>query len=68
MYKPIEGSTGQLTDIPDIIGRATTLLTSFIVGFSVVMMIYAGLLLRPLLVMKQKTVEPDERYNMQFLA
>lgn len=44
LHKPAEGSTGALNDIPNVINNASTLLISIIGVFSVIMLIYAGLL------------------------
>lgn len=44
LHKPAEGTTGYLTDIPTVIGRASAILTGAIAGFSALMLVYASLL------------------------
>lgn len=44
LHKPAEGSTGYLTDIPNVINNASDLLISIIAGFTVLMLVYSGIL------------------------
>ncbi|PIZ72102.1 hypothetical protein COY07_03655 [Candidatus Peregrinibacteria bacterium CG_4_10_14_0_2_um_filter_43_11] len=44
LHKPAEGSTGTLAEVPQVIGNATNILVGLIGGFTILMMIYAGLL------------------------
>jgi hypothetical protein len=42
LHKPAEGSTGALSDVPNVIGNATNILIGFIGAFTVLMMVYAA--------------------------
>jgi len=44
LHKPAEGTTGYLTDVPNVISNATTILVGLIGAFSVLMLVYAGYL------------------------
>ncbi|MBN2096438.1 hypothetical protein JW752_03520 [Candidatus Peregrinibacteria bacterium] len=44
LHKPAEGTTGYLTDVPNVISNATTILVGIIGAFSVLMLVYAGYL------------------------
>ena len=44
LHKPAEGSTGYLTDVPNVIANATYVLVGLIGAFTVLMLIYAGLM------------------------
>ena len=44
LHKPLEGSTGALADVPQVIGNATNILVGLIGGFTVLMLVYAGFL------------------------
>ena len=42
LHKPAEGSTGYLTDVPNVIANATSILVGIIGAFTVLMFVYAG--------------------------
>lgn len=44
LHKPVEGTTGTLSDIPNVIQNATNILIGIIGTFSVIMFAYAGVL------------------------
>lgn len=44
LHKPTEGSTGYLSDVPNVIHNASNILVGIIGAFTVVMFVYAGLL------------------------
>jgi len=44
LHKPAEGTKGVLSEVPDVIGRTTNILVGAIGAFTVLMLIYAGLL------------------------
>lgn len=44
LHKPAQGSTGALSDIPNVINNATNILVSVIGAFTVLMFVYAGLM------------------------
>lgn len=44
LHKPAEGTTGYLTDIPNVITNATNILVGLIGAFAVLMLTYAGFL------------------------
>jgi uncharacterized protein with PQ loop repeat len=44
LHKPAEGSTGALSDVPTVIGNATNILIGLIGVFTILMMVYAGLM------------------------
>ncbi len=44
LHKPAQGSTGALSDVPNVINNATTILVSIIGAFTVLMFVYAGLM------------------------
>ncbi len=44
LHKPAEGTTGYLTDVPNVIANATYILVGLIGAFTVLMLIYAGLM------------------------
>lgn len=44
LHKPAEGTTGYLTDVPNVISNATTILVGLIGAFSILMLVYAGYL------------------------
>jgi len=44
LHKPAEGTTGYLSDVPTVINNATNILVALIGAFTVLMLIYAGLM------------------------
>jgi len=44
LHKPAEGTSGTLAEVPEVIGNASNMLIGVIASFSVLMLIYAGLL------------------------
>lgn len=44
LHKPAEGTTGALSEIPNVIGNATNILIGIIGAFTMLMLIYAGFL------------------------
>ena len=44
LHKPAEGTTGYLSDVPNVIANAATILVGIIGAFTVLMFIYAGLM------------------------
>lgn len=44
LHKPAEGTSGNLTDVPQVINNASTILLTLIGAFTVAMFIYAGFL------------------------
>ncbi len=44
LHKPTEGTTGKLTEIPQVITNASNILISMITAFSILTIVYAGLL------------------------
>lgn len=44
LHKPAENSSGYLTDVPNVINNASTILVSIIAAFTVLMFIYAGIM------------------------
>ena len=44
LHKPAEGSTGYLSDVPNVIHNASNILVGVIGAFTVVMFVYSGLL------------------------
>jgi len=44
LHKPAEGTTGYLSDVPNVISNATYILVGVIAAFTVVMFVYAGLM------------------------
>ena len=42
LHKPAEGTTGYLTDVPNVISNATNILIGIIGAFTVLMFVYAG--------------------------
>lgn len=44
LHKPAEGTTGTLSDIPNVINNATNILVSVIGAFTVFMIVYSGLM------------------------
>lgn len=43
LHKPAEGTAGYLSDVPDVIYNATSILTGIIGAFAIFMFVYAGL-------------------------
>ena len=44
LHKPAEGTTGYLSDVPNVIANAATILVGIIGAFTVLMFVYAGLM------------------------
>ena len=44
LHKPAEGTTGYLSDVPNVIANASTILVGIIGAFTVLMFVYAGLM------------------------
>lgn len=44
LHRPAEGSTGYLSDVPNVIHNASNILVGIIGAFTVVMLVYSGLL------------------------
>jgi len=44
LHKPAEGTSGALAEVPEVIGNASNMLIGIIASFSVLMLVYAGLL------------------------
>jgi hypothetical protein len=44
LHKPAEGTTGYLSDVPNVINNASNILVGMIAAFTVLMFVYAGLM------------------------
>ena len=44
LHKPAEGTRGALSEVPEVIGNATNILVGIIGAFTVLMLVYAGVL------------------------